>query len=238
MGVTANTHLVVGSDDFCLLLDNDMRDHTVNSSVPSQSEIIAAGVEHYERLPHTVSSEISVGALYYSDLSKSLGSDRDSALAFVIWDGYVDEFGRAPAVWEGGLSFLEGLPQTAPSTDAITNALTVRPTRKPWSRGSKAHPFRLAQGSLSFSIPGTFTNEESAFLVVTEKPSSTSRTLTLTASSKTVTQSVTGPSAHELDLSGLDGGALSSATLSTTGLTGNSVVAGWLLIGSEYERPA
>lgn len=237
MAVTRTTHIVVGSNNFCQQLDNEIREHTITATVPGQSEIDNVAEDHIDLLPHSVQSEITVPTLYYSDLSKALASRRNG-FVFAMWDGYSDEFGTATPVFEGGDSLIDGIPETAPSTDAISNSFTARP-RRAWVRGTKAFEFTLRQGGLSFTVPGTFENTEKVFLLVTAKGDSTSRTLTLTAGSKNTTQAVTVPAVHELDISGFDGGNLSSATLATTGLTGaNSTITGWLLIGSPYERPA
>ena len=235
-GITRNTHIVVGADDFCLRLDNEIREHTISSTVPGQSEIDAQGKEFVERLPHSVVSGISIPTIYYSDLSKSLATRRQ-AFVFAIWDGYTDEFGTVAGYFEGGDSVIDGIPQTAPSTDAISNSFNAQPAGA-WVRGAKAYPFTLRQGGLSFTIPGTFTNTERVFVVVDDKSNATSRKLTLTAGTKSDDQDFTVPAIAEYDITGFDGGSLSSATLATTGLTGNVTVGGWVLIGNEYERPA
>lgn len=235
-GVAANTHVVVGGNDFCVVLDNDIRGHSLSNAVPSQSSVEADGVDHIDMIPHVVSTEFTTPVLYYSDLTKALAGNRH-ATVFAIWDGYTDVFGSAPAVFEGGRSVVDGVPLTAPSTDAISNAFTVRPQR-PWIRGSKAYPFSLSRGSLSFRVPGTFTNSESVFVVVTTKAESDSRTLTLTAGTKSATGAFTVPAIAEYNVTGFDGGNLTGATLATTGLGNNETVGGYLLIGSAYERPA
>ncbi len=229
MASSTTTRVLFGSASSAADISGDVREWTLNQSVESFSTD-PIGRKHMDKTPHSIDVNIALSGVYYGPIVEQLRQAAAGSYAFVVAEPQ-----NNVGVWVGGQSFVDGVPETVPTQDAITSAVTFRPTEKvKWTVGTVVVPFSLNSGdTTSVELGAGIDAGWKGFVVVTGRDAPASA-LQVTAAGQAV--NLRAGQESGIFLVSFASAQRPNATVAAS-LSGQATVSGFLLVGTDYNTP-
>ena len=229
MAATACSRLYFGSASGVVeLMADSAQDWTRDATAETYAESIARK-EHMDAVTHSYDTTISVSTLYYNEVAEQVRKSPDTNYILAVMDPLTPS-GRTAVTgfWTGGQAFVDGISETAPSTDAITYSAVFRPAEyQRWGRGLSVTDFSFSSGDSDDVSYNALTGANVWYLVVDKnEPSDGTRAITVGGTVQNVKAGI-----HVIDLSS------ARDTTIKFSATGSTSVSGTLLQGITYTTP-
>ena len=229
-GRTFDAHLIVGTDDWVVDLTNDVASLSVNGDASITQQAVL-GIRAESALANSAGHMVDVGTAYVG-VNTELLRDQFGATSGMPWVAVFDDETDLVYVMQG---LLTGLPEAAPTNDAITTTFGFPQADRFFADGAAtARDFDFTSSDRQEPV-GDIADEAGIFVVVTEWSITGNTVVTVGDGTTDETVTVSGPGIY---FAGKASAAISGATVSVPAGTfsGNNTGAGYVLAAQEVDE--
>ena len=228
-GRTFDAHLIVGTDRWIVDLTNDVASLSVNGDASITQQAVL-GIRAESALANSAGHMVDVGSAYVGVNTELLRAEfgADSGMPWVcVFDEEID----LVYVMEG---LLTGLPEAAPTNDAITTTFGFPQADRFFADGAGvARDFDFTSSDISEPV-GDVADDSGIFVVVTQWSTTSATTVTVGDGTTDLTVTVRRPGIY---FAGKANAAIASGTISIPASTFSSAQtgSGYVLAAQEVD---